>query len=539
MTIAVATQVLDQFVQRARQLYTLPAVALEVLELTNQPKVDLRALKNCLAHDPALVTKILRVVNSSLFGLTRPVADLNQALALLGIKPLKMLVLGFSLPKQLEFAVQAEVLGGYWRHALIKAVACREFAAALGTAPEEEAFLVGLLADIGVLVLVQDLQESYLQFYQQVAGDNLLKKERATLGFDHLILGARLLEHWGLPESIIAALDAPRESALLLALPDQERVLPQILQLAELAAQLLTRPQEAVRNRLFSLAQQCCGWSLTEVQDRIAALQPQVEELAQLLAIPLLSGPAYAEIVGTAHSRLAEVAAFATEELGPCEDETELLRATNTLESELRAAMTARGGGAGNSTRSKPEAAHKEVRPAPDRSAVKVVSRGAAPAWTLDPLLVRRTSDAIGACRNRRAAVSLAIAQVDAWPELVAAYGASEADALANSLTAALHHWSQDKGECWHLAEGKFALLWENCDRQEGVGLARHLAASALQWRPAGQDAMGGARSLSIGVATLVLPPKNFPAHELIDAAQRCLGGALLSGGNVVKSLEF
>ena len=70
---------------------------MKVLELTDDPRLDTRTLKECIENDPALTGKLLRVVNSSLFGLSREVSDLNQALALLGTKPLKLLVLGFSL----------------------------------------------------------------------------------------------------------------------------------------------------------------------------------------------------------------------------------------------------------------------------------------------------------------------------------------------------------------------------------------------------------------------------------------------------------
>ena len=102
MTAPTATaNLLDQLVERAGSLFSLPAVAVEVLELTAQPRIDTRALKACVERDPALTGRLLRVVNSSLFGLSREVTDLNQALALLGVKPLKLLVLGFSLPKTL------------------------------------------------------------------------------------------------------------------------------------------------------------------------------------------------------------------------------------------------------------------------------------------------------------------------------------------------------------------------------------------------------------------------------------------------------
>jgi HD-like signal output (HDOD) protein len=85
---------LERIASRAITLYSRPTVAMEVVQLTEQPHVDARAIKECVEKDPALTSKILRVVNSSLYGLKSPVADLNQALALLGIKPLKLLVLG-------------------------------------------------------------------------------------------------------------------------------------------------------------------------------------------------------------------------------------------------------------------------------------------------------------------------------------------------------------------------------------------------------------------------------------------------------------
>ena len=134
---------------KAGSLYSLPPVAMKVLELTESPKVDARALKQCVETDPALTAKLLRVVNSSLYGLSREVSDLNQALALLGIKPLKLLVLGFSLPPQLLGGMTADALQRYWRHTLVKAVAAREISEAFWNRSGDEAFLAGLLQDVG------------------------------------------------------------------------------------------------------------------------------------------------------------------------------------------------------------------------------------------------------------------------------------------------------------------------------------------------------------------------------------------------------
>ena len=210
-TQAVKCNVLQQFVERASSLYSLPAVAMEVLELTEQPNVDTVALRQCVERDPALTAKLLRVVNSSMFGLSREVSDLTQALALLGVKPLKLLVLGFSLPKELYSGVEAETLQHFWQFTLVKAVAARELSKSFWNNPGDEAFIAGLLQEIGVLVLVNELGDSYINFLTSVheQGENLVALETATLGFDHAILSARLLDHWNLPTQIVQAVSVP------------------------------------------------------------------------------------------------------------------------------------------------------------------------------------------------------------------------------------------------------------------------------------------------------------------------------------------
>ena len=121
----------EQIAARAAALYSRPTVALEIVRLTSEPQVDPRVLKELLEKDPALICKILRVVNSSFFGLRCEVADLNQALNVLGNKPLRLLVLGFSLPDELFAEMAAEQLEWYWRTTLTRAVAARQLATEL------------------------------------------------------------------------------------------------------------------------------------------------------------------------------------------------------------------------------------------------------------------------------------------------------------------------------------------------------------------------------------------------------------------------
>ncbi len=98
----------EELLLQAGELYSLPAIAMELLALADDPTLQPNALKRCFERDPALTAKVLRVVNSSLFGLPHPISDLNQAITLLGLKPLKLLVLGFSVPPALTTGIEAD-----------------------------------------------------------------------------------------------------------------------------------------------------------------------------------------------------------------------------------------------------------------------------------------------------------------------------------------------------------------------------------------------------------------------------------------------
>jgi len=119
------------FSRRVTGLYRFPAVAMEAVQLTNDPEVDPEALSRCLEKDPVLTARVLRVVNSSLFGLRDAVQSLNQAIALLGLRPLKLLILGFSLPDALLAKVNKDQLPWYWSTSLTRAVAARQLSQAL------------------------------------------------------------------------------------------------------------------------------------------------------------------------------------------------------------------------------------------------------------------------------------------------------------------------------------------------------------------------------------------------------------------------
>jgi len=535
---------IDRLVAKAGQLYSLPTVAMKVLELTQNPTVDAHALKECIENDPALTIKLLRVVNSSLFGLSREVRDLNQALALLGTKPLKLLVLGFSLPSGLFAGVGAAVLARYWRRTLTKAIAARELCETVEKQPGDEAFIGGLLQDLGMLLLIQELDEPYIKFLDTVltSGKDLKAMEIESMGFDHTMLTARLLAHWGLPEALVDAVNWPESTA------SERSQLARVLHWAELLAQLL------VDDRAEALGQLLVGGSpgqrLTppQVEKLVATLEQKVQQLADVLRLQLPENTDYRELLLRAHAQLAEVASDTAESLlrqqfqTACREEANLLKQFQSL-SEAVARVTQHESPRSKSavSRARPSAVETSLPASPSVGSPRPApapQHGRAATLDADPMLLDHLTSAAKACRQSRCSLSLLLVELDNTEDLVHRYGVERLGSLRRYLECACRKLEHPCAICLPHGEVGFAVILPRSDRQTAIEMGNQLIDQIRQLdlgrSPTGRPIV----SLSAGVATVALPPKNFLAQALLESAERCLYGAHAAGG-VLKSIEI
>ncbi|MDZ7615359.1 MAG: HDOD domain-containing protein [Patescibacteria group bacterium] len=539
-----AETALDRLAARATQLYSLPAVAMKVLELTNNPQVDTHALKKCIENDPALTSKLLRVVNSSLFGLSREVSDLNQALALLGSKPLKMLVLGFSLPPALFAKVEGNVLQHYWRHTLTKAVAGREISEMLWMVPGDDAFMAGLLQDLGELLLIQEIGEPYCKLLRKVEEGHydLAMIEVETMGFDHTALSARILAGWGLPSVLVESIPwgdglRPSDSAEGRRSPAQ-----QILHLAELLASFLADGRPEALAELLIVGRHYREFSDEQLERLVESLEEKVTHLADVLSLDLPDGLNYGDVLLRAYRQLSVVAESAAismlqgrEEATPVSDEQLVLNELQDL--GLAVSRIASPSAAWP----EPQPVEVAVRPCAQDARLAPAARSvsARGSSAIEAKLLEHLTTSARACRNSRCPLSLVLIQFD--PPVGQGFdpGTAGYDVLLRELECACRQLDHDCAICWPNAPGGFALVLPDCERRQAVEYGSQLA---RQFRRAVQGTDWAGRvpegSVSVGAATVSLPPRNFPPAELYDAASRCMYASRSSGG-VVKSIEI
>ena len=185
----------------------MPTIALEVIELAQRPEVEFREIANTIQHDPALSSKILKTVNSAFYGQVREISTISRALQVLGLNSVKTLALGFSLvgnlktPKGMRFDHVS-----YWRRSLYTATAARTLSRHAGIVQQEEAFLGGLLQDMGMVALSQAVGDEYGKVLVASGPHHasLRECEIRALGVDHAEVGAALAEAWKLPPVLVA-----------------------------------------------------------------------------------------------------------------------------------------------------------------------------------------------------------------------------------------------------------------------------------------------------------------------------------------------
>lgn len=528
------TQAIDEMVSRAKSLYTLPAVATEVLQLTSDPSVEPQTLKECIARDPALTAKVLRVVNSSLFGLPGEVSDLNQAISLLGMKPLKILVLGFSLPDELFAEVARDQLHWYWTNTLTRAVAAREIGARYFGASGDDAFLAGLLQDLGVLVFAKQLGRTYTTMLSQTieGGFDLRQAETQAMGFDHIQLTAALLESWHMPRQLVDAIASQHDPHTAVREYRLNDMLARVLHLANLTTALVGEHRLSALPDLLEAAELYCNLDKTELYELIVHLQPKVNHLAEVLSVEVATTRDYGQILGTAHELMSQLteSAFALSDEpvgGPAvngalfDEALQLRQAMDAFLAQPQAIL--------------PAEEAKKVAPAFAR-AQRVCRHHPPPAAPWSDHFVNQLTVLAGRCRTQWQPLSLVIVAVSN----------DAPDVVGNDRI--LSQWLDES--CYEelpvstmidnsLPHQRIIAL-PSCDRQEAVRIAdrliRHIERSLDQAATSIFPVHGQA---SAGVATVTLPSKSFRASDLLQTAARCLAAAQASETSVVKSLEI
>jgi HD-like signal output (HDOD) protein len=207
---AVIQQVKARVLKGIRDIPSLPVVVNQVIQLLNTPNSSSAQIADLISYDPGLTSRILRMVNSSAYGIPRQLTNIQQSIALLGYGAVRGLVLGASVCKMI--GKQGAASSGnldveeFWEHSLMTSFLARRIATLYQLPDADEIFSAAMLHNIGILLLysqapdIDKVLHSHLKKVQAWRySPHAFQVEHQALGFTHMELGRELAERWQLP----------------------------------------------------------------------------------------------------------------------------------------------------------------------------------------------------------------------------------------------------------------------------------------------------------------------------------------------------
>ena len=197
-------EVLEEYLSKIEDIPTLSYIVIQLLNKIHQPNPNVRELADLIMMDQVLTTKMIRLVNSSYWGLNRQIASVKETIVYLGMREITNLVYSVTLTNTFERDAPLMERVRFWEHSFGCALYSRLIAQRVGHKDSELAYLAGLLHDIGESIIAIHLYHDFEQVVKLVLDRKMTYREAEdeVLGINHTDLGPWLVEKWLLPEKI-------------------------------------------------------------------------------------------------------------------------------------------------------------------------------------------------------------------------------------------------------------------------------------------------------------------------------------------------
>lgn len=207
--VAKLPESLEDVLKRIGDVSTLPHIALKVMNVAQDPHSAVADLAAVVEGDAPLATKVLRTINSAAYAVREKVTGLEQAVAYLGFNEIRNLAVTLSVSKifQVPRTVGAYDRRNLWQHLVSVGLAARLLAVRCRLPNFEDAFLAGLLHDVGIILEDQYVHEHFCRVMQALdESRTLIEVEQELLGFDHTRLAYRMAKRWRFPDFVQGAI---------------------------------------------------------------------------------------------------------------------------------------------------------------------------------------------------------------------------------------------------------------------------------------------------------------------------------------------
>ncbi len=291
-------------------LPTLSTVASRLIAATSRCETTVNDITQLIACDVSLSAKLLRVVNSAFYSFPSEITTIQQAVTILGTNAVRSLVLSFSFLS----GKRVRNDGGfdyehYWEKSLSSAVSAKMITAQIRSDIDpEEAFTVGLLQKVGVLVLAQAMPEKYDAVLRAFAAgsEDIIELEAAHLGVTHPEVGAAVARHWQFPSSLAVPIAFHRQPDAYDGSDPKLRKMVQIAYLSGLVSNIIySKKPIDYAERFRHEARRRLGLQSGAIDHILESVSLEVAATADYFEVKIATPPSVPEILQRANVELS------------------------------------------------------------------------------------------------------------------------------------------------------------------------------------------------------------------------------------------
>jgi diguanylate cyclase (GGDEF)-like protein len=482
---------------------TNPTIAVEILRLSDDPASSAEQFAEVIRTDAALSARLLEMANSAMYAQREPVTTVKRAVTLMGLRRVRMVALGFHLVAHLDRLGDSPFdLKSFWQHSVLRACLAREIAVDVVPTHAEEAFLVGLLQDCGILLLVQVLGEDYANLHasQNLSPTAFHVEERKRFSHDHVEAIRMLASEWNLPEVIAGPLGHHHEPLTLG--PDSTEIqrlaaVSYLVGSLPLIGELTPAASEPALQR-YARAE--LGLDPQALLDCLERAGTAYRHVAPLLADQLPEDLDVTELLDEANRRLIRVATEAETRAEAVEAERDRIRRQQV---QLRSALG----------QYRDRAAHDPL--------TRLFNRGA---------LVDATLACIRECRDRNLPLAVLFMDIDDFKVINDQYGHHVGDEVLRLLAGAVGETVIGGGFAGRYGGEEFVIVIPAIDEEETRERAQGLVERVRRTRLTGEG-LAGPVTCSVG-AVWGRPAPGASPQDLFTAADELMYEAKQRGKN-------
>ncbi|MFY9167878.1 MAG: HDOD domain-containing protein [Desulfomonilia bacterium] len=340
----IAYDEIESLLEDLGDIPTLPSIATAIMEKTLDSQVNARQIAQMVERDQALAVKVLKVANSPFYRRIKEISTIRGAVVLLGFNVLKSIVLSISVINLFNDKEKRSLdFYKFWQHSIACAVCAKAIANKVSPSSAEDAFIAGLLHDLGKVVADQLIckKGEYREVLEVMnrANSDIIEVENSIVGVDHATLGMYIMEKWNLPPLLCRTVGC--HHSLADSGEDAEtRQLCAIVHVADIVTNHLGLGLgQTDRGFVDPAILKGLNLSSHDIQDISLTLKDSISSISDEMGIPKAEPKTYFEVLQFANAQLGKLSLDLEQKKMALERRTVELSSLNQMSSQLQSSL--------------------------------------------------------------------------------------------------------------------------------------------------------------------------------------------------------